>query len=152
MEPFYTGANHNIARTLELFEDLGWAIAPADSTDGDFDGDGKSDIAVYRDGNWFILSLLGWRGDLRRAGEGCRRIFQCRKTMMATERADVLSSVPGWYMVYSSVLGMVEVTAIGWGGLLEDIPVPEDYDGDGRADVAVYRVGTWYIIHYRMVG
>ena len=68
MEPFYTGANHNIARTLELFEDLGWAIAPADSTDGDFDGDGKSDIAVYRDGGWYLLRSSDGGGTLHGMG------------------------------------------------------------------------------------
>ena len=32
-------------------------------------------------------------------------------------------------------------------GLSHDVPVPGDYDGDGRADLAVFRpsTSTWYI-------
>jgi hypothetical protein len=36
-----------------------------------------------------------------------------------------------------------------WGAAsLGDVPVPSDYDGDGRADVAVWRStdGRWYVI------
>ena len=34
----------------------------------DYDGDGKADIAVYRDGDMVYSSVLGWRGDIGRLG------------------------------------------------------------------------------------
>ena len=143
MEPFYTGANHYLARTLELFEDLGWAIAPAGSTDADFDGDGESDIAIYRDGTWFIrrsgdggVTSVDWGGlpqdipvPADYDGDG--------KTDIAVYRDGT------WHISRSSANGQGQV--VGWGGLAQDIPVPADYDGDGKTDIAVYRDGTWHI-------
>jgi hypothetical protein len=109
----------------------------------DFDGDGKSDIGVYRDGNWFIrrtsdggVSGVGWGGlpqDKPVAGD----YDGDGKTDIALYRDG------SWFIIRSSDGG---VTAIGWGGLAQDKPVQADYDGDGKTDIAVYRDGTWFIL------
>ena len=109
----------------------------------DFDGDGRSDVSIYREGGWHILrssdggvTAMGWGGLLQDIpvpadydGDG--------KVDIAVYRDGT------WYIIRSSDGG---VTGTGWGGLAQDIPVPADYDGDGKVDIAVYRDGTWYII------
>jgi Cellulase (glycosyl hydrolase family 5)/FG-GAP-like repeat len=138
----------------QIFESNGallqtrFVLSPADFPDThasvDFDGDGKSDIGVYRDGNWFIrrtadggVTAVGWGGLVQDTpvpadydGDG--------RTDIAVYR----SSDGGWYILRSSDGG---VTATGWGGLPQDKPVPADYDGDGKTDIAVYRDGMWFI-------
>jgi FG-GAP-like repeat len=138
----------------QIFESNGallqtqFVLSPADFADTnvpvDFDGDGKSDIGVYRDGNWFILrssdggvTVRGWGGLTQDKlvpadydGDG--------KTDIAVYR----SSDAGWYIL-RSLDGQATMTS--WGGLTQDKPVPADYDGDGKTDIAVYRDGIWFI-------
>jgi hypothetical protein len=115
MEPFFTGANHDLVLTLKLFEDLGWATAPAGSTAADFDGDGKSDIAIYRNGTWFIrgVTTVGWGG--------LPQDIPVPADFDGDGRTDIAVYRNGtWFIIRSSDGG---VTSVGWGGLPQDIPL-----------------------------
>jgi hypothetical protein len=107
-------------------------------TQGDYDGDGKTDFSIYRPstGVWYIVPsstgsyytvTLGAATDLPAVadydGDG--------KTDVAVFRP----STGAWYILQSSNGGQGSPTF----GTNGDKPVPADYDGDGRADVAVWR-------------
>ena len=48
-----------------------------------------------------------------------------------------------WFILPSSTGSYY---AVGFGGNPNDVPVPGDYDGDGKTDIAIYRSGTWFIL------
>ena len=112
----------------------------------DYDGDGRSDISVFRpsSGDWYISRSsngafdalnFGLQGDLITPadydGDG---------------RVDISVFRQGfWYRLNSSDNQFV---AVRW-GLSGDKPVPGDYDGDGLDDHAIFRQGVWYILQSR---
>jgi hypothetical protein len=113
----------------------------------DFDGDGTTDIAVFRpsSGIWYVLRSSnnavqsvqwGQNGDLPAAsdfdGDG--------KTDFAVFRP----SSGTWQIRRSSDNSFYTVNF----GAAGDQPAAGDYDGDGKADTAVFRPadGTWYIL------
>ena len=71
---------------------------------------------------------------------GLTRMCRCRVTMTVT--ADGSGGVAGQGGVVLS-LGEPRV----YFGLSSDVPVPADYDGDGSAEVSVFRpeFGGWYV-------
>jgi hypothetical protein len=135
----FVGSMDHVAKGLAFF--LG--PVPKLPNGFDTDADGKNDIGIYRDGNWYILrssdggaTTVGWGGLAEDTpvpadydGDG--------KVDIAVYRNGT------WFIIRSSNGG---VTAVGWGGLVQDTPVPADYDGDRKVDIAVYRNGTWFII------
>ncbi len=113
----------------------------------DFDGDGKSDISVYRAGIWYLLrSLSGFSGVA--FGISTDKTIAAdydgdSKADVAVFRASANANEPDFYVLRSS---NSTVAQISW-GTVGDIPVAGDFDGDNKADYTIYRNGTWYILN-----
>ncbi len=111
----------------------------------DFDGDGKTDMSVYRplNNNWYVnrsnggIDITAWGLDNDTPVPG--RYDGDNRTDIAVFRP----SENRWYVLNSN--GST-VTTFDW-GLAGDQPVPGDYDGDGRNDPAVFRSSEnkWYV-------
>ncbi len=111
----------------------------------DFDGDGKSDISVFRPGGGGVWYLLNSASGFTSAQFGAAddKIVPADydgdgRTDLAVYRAGV------WYLQRSSA----GFTGIGFGAP-DDIPLPADFDGDGRADLVIWRPsnGTWNVLN-----
>ena len=126
---------------------LGPGAVAANRTSFDFDGDGRSDISVFRPSDSCLVSDRSTEGFAAlQFGLSTDKIVPSDydgdgKTDIAVYRPS--SGV--WY-VLSSVYGTVANYQF---GIAEDLPAPADLDGDGRSDLTVFRpsTGIWYSRH-----
>jgi hypothetical protein len=143
-----------IADNLTIFDGgslFGWGMTiytaptlqgnPVACAKPDFDGDGRADLSVFRDGVWFI----------QRSSDGGTTLFSWGTAgdtpVWGDYDGDGITDAAvyrggNWFIRRSSDGGL---TYIAWGGAAQDKPVPTDYDGDGITDAAVYRDGIWFI-------
>ena len=149
-----------------------WGMATGFTADipvlnADYDGDGKTDFAVYesqdylpapgrfkitRSSNNSVYSLYwGYNIDQRISGDfdgdgrtdltAYRSVYNLPPNVIPADQLNV------WYILNSSN-GTVRNVRF---GLQTDVRVSEDYDGDGKTDIAVWRPseGVWYRINSR---
>ena len=119
----------------------------ASRTPYDFDGDGKTDISIFRPnpGEWWfskssdgqvVAGAFGTPTDIPTPGD----FTGDGKTDIAFFRP----STGQWFILRSEDNSFLAFP-FGSGG---DIPMPADFDGDGKTDAAVFRpsTGTWFIL------
>ena len=122
----------------------------------DFDGDGKSDISVFRPSNgfWYVMKSSGGFSSVQ---FGSKDDFPVPgdydgdgKTDIAVHRFGDWMSYNGgennyWYILKSSDNTLQSILFGINVGFVGDIPRPADYDGDGKTDVASYRFSDYQL-------
>lgn len=112
----------------------------------DLDGDGKTDVGIFRpeNGEWWWRNSADGSVPAATFGSGSDNITPADFTGDGkTDIAFYRPSTGFWYVLKSEDFTYYAFPF----GASTDIPTPGDYDGDGKADAAVFRpsTGTWYV-------
>jgi len=113
----------------------------------DFDGDGKTDISIFRPsvGEWWYSRSSD--GVVKAGQFGSSTDIITPGDFTGDGKADWAFFRPstGFWFILRSEDGSFFSFPFGSNG---DIPMPADFDGDGKTDAAVFRpsTGTWFIL------
>ena len=124
-------------------------------TPADFDGDGKTDIAVWRAGNFAYFYILNSSNNTFRAEQFGRtgdnpvvvgNWDADNKTDLAVYRGGANAGEQSFFYYRPSSQPAINFEAVSW-GTTGDEAVRGDFDGDGKLDAAVFRASNniWYI-------
>jgi len=126
----------------------GWGTNNDDPVEGDYDGDGKTDFAVFRPStnDWWILKSSD--GGYYSVNFGVSGDKPAQADFDGDGKTDIAVFRPSNGTWYISQSGNSQTLTQAF-GLSTDIPAPADYDGDGRADIGVWRDSntTFYSIN-----
>ena len=133
----YNAASANRVIATVLDNDVGIATMGAD-----FDGDGKTDYAIYRAGTaqYFVRKSLDSSTEVVTWGDVAQADRPVPADYDGDGKSDYAVYRPGTaqFLVRKSSTGIAEVVTWGIAGG-GDRPAVADFDGDGRVDYAIYR-------------
>lgn len=113
----------------------------------DFDGDGKTDLSIFRPsvGQWWYLKSSDGTNQAFQFGAGTDKIVPADYTGDGkTDLAIFRPSSSEWFILRSEDNSFYSFPF----GAAGDIPAPGDFDSDGKADPTVFRPSnaTWFTV------
>ncbi len=125
-----------------------WADVPSASAPYDFDGDGKTEVGIFRpsDGSWWYVRSSDTTYRVFSFGSATDMIVPGDFTGDGKADIAVFRASTGFWFIQRNEDNSFFSFPFGAAG---DIPAPSDYDGDGKTDAAVFRpsTATWFILN-----